>query len=100
MTTTQITKVFDGQRVWSFRDRQDCTVLCIFTATREFASEQGAPFNWRLESVSGVAHSNRQISPAAADVLFARKFPSPARHSIRVLRCGHITLYVFGQKQP
>ena len=71
-----------------------------FTAAREFASEQGVPFNWRLESVSGVSHSNRQVSPAAADVLLAPKFPSPARHSIRVLRCGDITLHIFGQKQP
>ena len=31
----------------------------IFTNAGEFSSEQGGPFNWHLESVPGISHSNR-----------------------------------------
>lgn len=46
--------------------------LNFFAAARTSASKLGQTFRWRLVTVSGVAHSNRDMSHEAARVLFTQ----------------------------
>jgi hypothetical protein len=43
--------------------------LFYFKRSRSIAARLGAPFNWRLEEVPGVAHEFRRMSPPAAAIL-------------------------------
>lgn len=42
----------------------------FFQTCKQMAEKLGAKFNWDLQVVPGVAHSNRQMAPSAAKVLF------------------------------
>lgn len=42
----------------------------FFKACQKLADSLETPFNWKLVTVPGVAHSNRKMAPAAAKVLF------------------------------
>jgi hypothetical protein len=42
----------------------------FYRACKQIAEKLGVQFRWDLEVVSGVAHSNRQMAPSAAKVLF------------------------------
>lgn len=44
----------------------------FFAAARALSAETGADFNWRLETVPGVAHSNAGMAEAAARLLFRK----------------------------
>lgn len=41
-----------------------------FDTGKRVARERGLPFNWRLQIVPGVGHSNGGMAPAAAEILF------------------------------
>lgn len=41
----------------------------FFATAQQYAKTAGLPFAWRLETVPGVAHSNRRIAPAAAKLV-------------------------------
>ena len=44
--------------------------IAFYKASEAKAAELGAQFRWELEKVPGVGHSNRNLAPWAADVLF------------------------------
>lgn len=42
----------------------------FYKACKETAAALGVPFNWKLKIAPGIAHSNRDMAPFAAEVLF------------------------------
>jgi len=44
--------------------------ITFYKTAKAIATEIGAQFRWELEKVPGVGHSNRNLAPWAADVLF------------------------------
>lgn len=44
----------------------------FFKSAEEYAARKNIPFLWQLHTRSGAAHSNRQMAPAAADILYAK----------------------------
>ncbi|HBU27859.1 TPA: hypothetical protein DEB00_01960 [Candidatus Uhrbacteria bacterium] len=42
----------------------------FFDAAQRFAAENGLPFAWTLQVIPGVAHSNSQMAPVAAQILY------------------------------
>lgn len=42
----------------------------FFEAGRQAAAALGSPFGWQLDTVSGAEHSNAEMAPAAAAILF------------------------------
>ena len=44
--------------------------ITFYKAAKATATEIGAQFRWELKKAPGVGHSNRQMAPWAADVLF------------------------------
>ena len=44
----------------------------FFQSAEDYTTRKNIPFLWQLRTKSGVAHSNRQMAPAAADILYAK----------------------------
>lgn len=44
----------------------------FFRSAEDYATKKKRPFLWQLRTLSGAAHSNRQMAPAAADLLYAK----------------------------
>ena len=44
----------------------------FFSTAETYASRKKLPFLWELHTLSGAAHSNYKMAPAAADILYAR----------------------------
>ena len=43
-----------------------------FNTAKKMAEQLNTPFNWKLQTVPGVAHSDKKMAPAAAEIIFGK----------------------------